>query len=1422
MSVPSLPPIDELEDLAASATPSMEGAWWITTQVGAHVLNAAGPRDRHTGEPLPSSLLLTLRRIEEASRTGVRPLPADRLQQAVEFLRRPLRHILEHARTRIVRKHVLLPLHRLREMDAKCLDWLGRQPGRTVREKLASRPSALGMVRDFTPNTQENRVVHRVVRLLERLVTGRLEGVASGGYDPADGAFLESLRDCHVLCTDEFRRSPLADVPLGHSSEPNNVLLNDRDYSRVWRAWQWLRGHDEDVASVWDGCEEQFRAALFWALVARLAALPPVWMCDTLARVEAGQEGVGHGLSHLSHDRDNPVWMHAPQVGLVVEATLPTSHHCWGTVRWLAQSANGPYGFITGADGNDYYVNPRLLSPDLVWDGLWQGAVVAYRPEESRAGKNQAADVRWPIPPCLVWLSLEGDRLVIQTAPLAGTTVLGPQAELSRSLCFTLGFESKKPLARRGVVFSATREEGGKAVGVFRRNADMQGVREFAQTVLRWLSLDGFTEAPGTDTKPTASAPGRTVGLDLGTVLPRLDVDGRSCPVPSALSAVQYESPDGGYAEWLVVRSDRWSDTLTVAANVVSMSDVLDVDTELEEGQLSVASGRILEQVLAEVAGEGAGLSPGARLALAVPDTVDEFTQRVLRSAAAGAFGRCYPVWRSVALALGWQHTPAFAGAGVRPGDVVVVLDALADGLSANVLVARLDARLEQRFPATRGLYWERRPPLSRRSLPEDVGDLAQSLTLAELLRRYLHDLLSPAGTFEGQSLSVAIDHLVRTGVAEAVVCQGRPAWIPLGVGNPQQVFHLTLDAGRWKALVNEWCLSLRQFLVALAGCEIFRDLLNDAQRQGQSCHLLFAGLPFCLPAVRESVNQHLSHPALERFKMRIGPGAEDLASAGARHFLERLAEDLPSWKDWLPELYLEVVRDGHFHELQLMREELLEEEATAASLGKPLERSVPEKLTLPPGEGSFSFPLAAGRRRQLLRFDAELESTAFPLAQHMDVRMSVSYRYGLECAYDLAVIPAELGTAPFQQLHAIWKRRALPASEVPGFPRRQFWGTQRLAKYKDWFIDKSADLCHKCKRFFSSERGPEELREFADAMVEVWNRDLPELNQWKYPECQADGLKVFAEWMRRSLELPTRRLWDRGRMIGNEPEIRSALESGYVDWLSSLAQLGGATLVPAVSNPALAPGREAIRGVAILLLSRLQRDAPRPLVHAVRDILRNNDGDVNTLRFALESVSFVLGDGTRGRRACLESLLALARRVLSDRSVATDRQCEVLKALAAALWRHPQLLTSVVEADGTFVRFFLNAVEQTYNDLFIQLAKVAEAESLDSHQRFFAACGQILLAMLRLRDPASSGSRGLLRAGTPSLLRIAWLVRRIDCALAERGVSVHSGIRFDSGKPPALHRMSELAFVLHSYLTGDSRSNLIQIASIEEESGEE
>src|SRR3954464_7078361 len=74
-NVPELPLPQELEAMAAQATASLQGCWWVTAQASVHLLNVAARRDAHSGELMAQPLSEILAGIARQA-NAVRPVPA--------------------------------------------------------------------------------------------------------------------------------------------------------------------------------------------------------------------------------------------------------------------------------------------------------------------------------------------------------------------------------------------------------------------------------------------------------------------------------------------------------------------------------------------------------------------------------------------------------------------------------------------------------------------------------------------------------------------------------------------------------------------------------------------------------------------------------------------------------------------------------------------------------------------------------------------------------------------------------------------------------------------------------------------------------------------------------------------------------------------------------------------------------------------------------------------------------------------------------------------------------------------------------------------------------------------------------------------------------------------------------------------------
>jgi hypothetical protein len=218
--------------------------------------------------------------------------PLDELQRAAMFLEGPLRSILDRPNARLTRQHQHVRWERLDELDARCLRWLGRLPGRDTREKSASTPRALGVVRKASPDVAENRVLVRLAHELGPNLERRLGSVAGGGLEEQDGDRLRALRGVTRMLRTELPESALSSVRPALRPEPNNALLGAGRYGRVWRVWRWLRQRQDRFAGRWHDEPKLLGCALGLLVAARVARRPDAFVPENVGMLRLRSPGI--------------------------------------------------------------------------------------------------------------------------------------------------------------------------------------------------------------------------------------------------------------------------------------------------------------------------------------------------------------------------------------------------------------------------------------------------------------------------------------------------------------------------------------------------------------------------------------------------------------------------------------------------------------------------------------------------------------------------------------------------------------------------------------------------------------------------------------------------------------------------------------------------------------------------------------------------------------------------------------------------------------------------------------------------------------------------------------------------------------------------------------------------------------------------
>ena len=94
---------------------------------------------------------------------------------------------------------------------------------------------------------------------------------------PSDGTRIDGFRSV----IEGWLQSPAAnEIGRWENLPPNNILLQHRDYRRLWDAWLWSETLDEDLQRDQDESLRQWATMVFWSLVSHLAEIDDVRLLE--------------------------------------------------------------------------------------------------------------------------------------------------------------------------------------------------------------------------------------------------------------------------------------------------------------------------------------------------------------------------------------------------------------------------------------------------------------------------------------------------------------------------------------------------------------------------------------------------------------------------------------------------------------------------------------------------------------------------------------------------------------------------------------------------------------------------------------------------------------------------------------------------------------------------------------------------------------------------------------------------------------------------------------------------------------------------------------------------------------------------------------------------------------------------------------
>jgi hypothetical protein len=157
--------------------------------------------------------------------------------------------IVQDLRKVLIRQREKVSLELVQQVDAHCLRWLSKQPGRDAVEKAGVRQRILAIVRREDYNTLENRVFKDFVIRFQNpcaYYLKRNEAIFK------DWDIVKRVRRLFVLCG-EALRNPMMEY-VGDMQElphPNYVLRQEWRYGKVWKAYCRIIRHAGIAERLW-------------------------------------------------------------------------------------------------------------------------------------------------------------------------------------------------------------------------------------------------------------------------------------------------------------------------------------------------------------------------------------------------------------------------------------------------------------------------------------------------------------------------------------------------------------------------------------------------------------------------------------------------------------------------------------------------------------------------------------------------------------------------------------------------------------------------------------------------------------------------------------------------------------------------------------------------------------------------------------------------------------------------------------------------------------------------------------------------------------------------------------------------------------------------------------------------------------------
>jgi len=1270
----------------------------------------------------------------------------DRIYRIVSHTKEAVLAIMEHTRDKILREHAMLPIHAAREVDSNSVQWLSRQPGRTLREKLSGKPYMKAVRRRSSVDTAENRLLRAFLFRLEQILIERQNVLSAAAEETCEELFVSIQR--------WLRTEDAAEIGAWGNLPPNNTLLQDKRYRKVWDGWLWLQAIDEQVTGDGKRVHRDILSVIYWNTLSLL---------NHSGRFRTVQQPVGLDYDNFSIVPELPVR------GYLFPDNSNTKIS--GAIDRLVSDRG--FGFIDGC-----FFHASDLMTGLRFDELQIGDQLLFDVEETPKGKcAKRLEKGFRKPPRQIVFELLNEQINI-----------------------SVDEETISILIDRDQIVLGQKNKGTKR----KLKIELAALNDIPKMILSLVTEASFEYSEPTNNQSGPIRVDSSV-VDLCSIRPAFTNNtGSQAHLPFRL--LQQHWPlnvngglaiDCGYAKSIALHSD---------IETVSMRSLFSHSSMLPDATKSSASMFFAKKLSDYIQAD--------KLTYLVPDWGNDFDLEGIRKSVNFYFNESTPLPKSIAAIFAWQSSKKFVQDRVRENDFVLVVDSFDGGISITPVQAIYQQELAEILPETQGMSWERHPTVivPNRSIHTAMAhnlDRDGCQTSEELLDLFGFDGLSsdsgevsfvkddhwyhlPCSIREALTQDLDLNILSNYAISDCLNSTNRDC---RGVG----VFILPLeDTIRkpdvrmdYKWLGSAWspikgCQTLNRWQEEADDIALWRDHLPELSirivRDGHFENFYLVKDATVTPQRGRTVNipveESFTLPAGQThysFPLQQGEGNKELqfvaylkspafplkkATACKLKMTYTYGADDPYELRFIP---LDSAEAG-FKSIRV--------EWRSASEGEVADL---ENLPVPdfPARKSWSdfqkFPKEDGKS-----FSDLLDWCCSKLAGLNDL---ISFDYE-------------------QEFQSILNRRKVGYLE---------WGTtDRTGKYYCRVnVEGESVFCHSsqfieavdenslyegCPVYldvFTNEKGPSGSNiSFSESLPSQLQEKAQDTINRKHSRTME-----YAEKGIFSLRFPALTIWNHGHSLS---------ESDVPDHFRNAIFEGTQRIISIIESENMP---DTLKEELFFFLCCLHKDAPGIVGSRLLDAVR----DKKLLRKYYKNIAFAIGNAEMPfQQELLENVIDPIDNEGLTRSI-------TMEVLSIALWRSKTLINKLTEDElGALTR-------NLYGCLEFDLQKIV-ADGKSYQIAILCKHLELLLALLRSRGIEGENFKMILSPDKDVAKKYVTLVDEVSRIVIDNDIELKSRISLQIDKPEMFRNTPDLLYALRMYLTGDSGANAISISGVSDE----